>query len=53
MTDTKLEFEQIPPEQIASLARSALRAIRAYYEDPENMRKFKEWEETQKKCEIA
>lgn len=44
MKQIRINVSKVPDHVKTSLCRSALPGIRAFYENPENMRKFEEWQ---------
>lgn len=45
----KVDIDKIPPEQVGAMARTVLASVQVFYSDPENRRKFEEWQEGQKR----
>ena len=43
----QIDIKKIPEADTNVMARGLLATIAAYFEDPENMRRFKEWERKQ------
>ena len=43
----QININAIPESDINVMARGLLASITAFYEDPENMRRFQEWERQQ------
>ena len=40
----QININEIPDSDMNVMARGLLAAIAAFYDDPENMRRFREWE---------
>ena len=47
----QININAIPESDINVMARSLITSITVFYEDPENMKKFQEWEKQQKQKE--
>lgn len=45
--DNPIDFEQIPKIQLDILCRTLLSAMERFYADPENLRRFEEWLESE------
>lgn len=45
----KVHPDQIPESDTNSMVRSLNEIVKAYYENPDNMREFEEWKKSQKK----
>lgn len=44
----EVDIENIPPENINTMARNILAAVQNFYSNEENQRKFEEWERKRK-----
>ena len=42
-TSIRIDTSQIPAVEVMLLSATVLKAVQAFYEDPENQRRFQEW----------
>lgn len=49
MSRVKINIEEIPPVENRLLAKSVLDYVKRFYEDPENVKGFKEWQKMRRK----
>lgn len=49
MSGVKINVKEIPPIENRLLAKSVLDYVKRFYEDPENVKGFKEWQKMRRK----
>lgn len=49
----QVNINEIPESDMNVMARSLITSVTAFFDDPENRRKFEEWEQQQEKSETA
>ncbi len=51
---SQIDINKVPESDLNVMARSLITSVTAFFEDPENQRKFEEWQRQQKqKAETA
>lgn len=48
VAQAKIVVDQIPEPDMRALSGAFARAVEAFYADPENMKRFKEWQKQRK-----
>lgn len=49
----KIDLNKVPPAEMRVLCETLLEAAKRFYDDPENRRKYEEWQAERKKQEAS